>query len=143
MVKVNFDSTTGEIIGFYPEDINYKDIPEPFLEVDSATHIDCINNQGKRVVDLVSLKIVEYSPLTTLPMVKVAKCLTIASKLLELDKYISRGLEDTWTLLQIDISKLPEIQQERLSKKVSLRKLYSQVENASTLKEVEEIVIPD
>jgi hypothetical protein len=31
-VKVNYNSTTGEIKGFYPDDIMYKTIPEPTVE---------------------------------------------------------------------------------------------------------------
>ena len=62
MIKVNYDSTTGEIKGFYPNFIDYETIPEPNIEIDETTHQDCINNQGLRRVDLKTLKIVEYTP---------------------------------------------------------------------------------
>ena len=62
MVKVNYDSTTGEILGFFPNDIGYATIPEPNIEIDAAAHQDCINNQGLRRVDLKTLKIVEHTP---------------------------------------------------------------------------------
>lgn len=62
MIKANYDSTTGEIKGFYPDLIGYETIPEPFIEIDETAHQDCINNQGLRRVDLKTLKIVEYTP---------------------------------------------------------------------------------
>ena len=61
-IKVNYDQTTGEILGFFPDDIGYTTIPSPFIEIDETTHQDCINHQGLRRVDLTTLKIVEYTP---------------------------------------------------------------------------------
>ena len=61
-IKVNYDATTGEIKGFYPDNIGYETIPEPYIEVNEAAYQDCINNQGLRRVDLTTLKIVEYTP---------------------------------------------------------------------------------
>lgn len=62
MIKVNYDATTGEIKGFYPDDIAYASIPAPYIELDESAHQDCINNQGSRKVDVTALKIVEYTP---------------------------------------------------------------------------------
>ena len=62
MIKVNYDSTTGEIKGFYPDNIGYAAIPEPHIEIDETTHNDCINNQGLRRVDVTTKKIVNYTP---------------------------------------------------------------------------------
>ena len=33
MIKVNYDSTTGAIKGFYPDDIAYANIPAPYIEL--------------------------------------------------------------------------------------------------------------
>ena len=62
MIKVNYDAETGEVKGFYPDNISYASIPEPYVEIDESTHQDCINHQGLRKVDLATQKIVEYVP---------------------------------------------------------------------------------
>lgn len=62
MVKVHYDATTGEIKGYYPDFIGYETIPEPFIEIDETAHQDCINNQGKRRVDVTTKKIITYTP---------------------------------------------------------------------------------
>lgn len=58
MIKVAYDATTGEIKGYYPDSIGYSSIPEPNIEIDEAAHLDCINNNGLRRVDLTTLTIV-------------------------------------------------------------------------------------
>lgn len=72
-MKVHYDLTSGEIKGFYPVDIEYAVIPEPTIEIDEATHMDCINNPGKRRVDLTALQIAVYDPAPTLTEVVAAK----------------------------------------------------------------------
>ena len=62
MIKVHYNATTGGILGFFPDFMQYESIPEPYIEIDETTHQDCINNQGLRRVDLTTLKIVEYTP---------------------------------------------------------------------------------
>ena len=62
MIKVNYDPTTGEIKGFYPDFISYETIPEPYIEIDKTAHQDCINNQGLRRVDVTTKKIITYTP---------------------------------------------------------------------------------
>ena len=62
MIKVNYDATTGQILGFYPDDIVYANIPEPNIEITTEQHIDCINNQDKRKVDLETKKIISFEP---------------------------------------------------------------------------------
>lgn len=73
---------------------------------------------------------------------KTVKNVIVQSRLSELDVFIPRGLEDTWTALTIDVTKLPAIQQERLSKKVSLRACISAINAATTIDELNAIVIP-
>ena len=62
LVKINYDAETGEIKGFFPEDIVYESIPEPHIKVDEEIYHECLENAGKRRVDLKTLKIVEYTP---------------------------------------------------------------------------------
>jgi hypothetical protein len=45
----------------------------------------------------------------------------ILSQLAELDSYIPRAIEDYWISIGFDTTKLPAIQQTRLSQKISLR----------------------
>jgi len=66
MIKVNYNSTTGEIKGFYPDNINYSCIPEPYIEVDESTHLDCINNPGQRIVDVTNKVIITGTVTVTL-----------------------------------------------------------------------------
>ena len=77
-----------------------------------------------------------------LAALKAVKQATITSKLSELDSFIPRGLEDTWAILGIDTTKLPAVQQSRLKLKTALRTAYNAVEAATTVSEVESIVIP-
>ena len=51
-VKVHYDNNTGEILGYYPSNLDYKNIPTPFIEIDTDSHVDCYNNTGERMVCL-------------------------------------------------------------------------------------------
>ena len=62
MIKVNYNSETGQILGFYPNDITYSNIPTPNIEITTKQHFECINNQGKRKVDLETKKIISFEP---------------------------------------------------------------------------------
>lgn len=62
MTKVSYNSITGNILGYYPDDLNYTTIPKPYIEIDDITYQDCITNQGLRKVDLTTLKIVSFVP---------------------------------------------------------------------------------
>jgi len=57
-IKVNYNASTGAIVGFYPDEITYSTIPEPYIEIDEDTHQDCINNQGLRKIDIETLAVV-------------------------------------------------------------------------------------
>lgn len=78
-IKVNYDAKTGAINGYYPDNVPYKNIPAPTIEIDTAAHKDCISNPGRRRVDLTTLQIAEY----TLPGPAIEDIR--AAKLAELD----------------------------------------------------------
>ena len=78
MIKAHYD-VTGAILGYYPDGIAYPSIPDPNIEIDAATHMDCINNPGKRRVDLATLQVVAYEPVLTLPEVQMAKIAELKS----------------------------------------------------------------
>lgn len=63
MVKVYYNQTTGAILGYYPNSEVYPSgVPEPTIEIDKATHMDCINNPGRRKVDPVKKIIIVCDP---------------------------------------------------------------------------------
>jgi hypothetical protein len=37
MIKVNYDTKTTLVLGYYPDSINYASIPEPFIEIENGT----------------------------------------------------------------------------------------------------------
>jgi len=53
----------------------------------------------------------------------------ILSQLSALDTQIPRGLEDTWTASNFDITQLPQVQQDRISLKHSLRTQITTLRN--------------
>lgn len=63
MIKVNYNSETGQILGFYSDEIEYKSIPEPYIEITEEQHNDCINNQGHRKIDLETKKVINCTPI--------------------------------------------------------------------------------
>ena len=85
MVKVNYDSTTGEIKGFYPDFVKYESIPEPLIEVTEDTWHDCIANAGLRKVDLTNLSIVTYTPTKTLAEMQETKTAKLRELLAQTD----------------------------------------------------------
>lgn len=54
MIKVNYDKDTLKVQGYYPDDINYKIIPAPYIEIEDTT--ERINDA---VVDLDKNEIVK------------------------------------------------------------------------------------
>ena len=62
IVKIHYDLATGAILGFFPGDTAYESIPDPCIEVNAEIYHECLENMGKRRVDLKTLKIVEYTP---------------------------------------------------------------------------------
>jgi len=37
MIKVNYDTKTTLVLGYYPDSINYASIPEPFIKIEDGT----------------------------------------------------------------------------------------------------------
>ena len=40
MVKVNYDLKSKKVLGFYPDFMNYEQIPEPYIEIDDKMHLE-------------------------------------------------------------------------------------------------------
>ena len=51
MVKVHYNLETKKVEGFYPDFINYDEIPEPYIEVENSKHEELIKmlNCGKEL----------------------------------------------------------------------------------------------
>lgn len=51
MVKVNYDIETKKVLGFYPDFMNYEQIPEPYVEIDDKMHLELVElaNSGKEL----------------------------------------------------------------------------------------------
>jgi len=62
MFYAHYDSQTGEILGFYKEDIHGVNIPQPTVPLTSDQWLDCIHNQGRRKIDVVTKQIVTCEP---------------------------------------------------------------------------------
>jgi hypothetical protein len=62
IIKVHYDSKSGDILGFYPDSINYPCIPEPNIEINEDTWQDCFENQRLRAVDIKNKKIITVAP---------------------------------------------------------------------------------
>lgn len=76
-----------------------------------------------------------------LAQAKNNKLWQIQAELDRLDKYLPRGLEDFWAAENYDTAGLPQVQQDRLARKVVLRATYAAVEAAVSVAEVDAVTI--
>lgn len=45
MIKVNYDTETTLVKGYYPDAINYTSIPEPYIEISDEEHQEALGKQ--------------------------------------------------------------------------------------------------
>ena len=45
MIKVNYDTKTTLVKGYYPDAINYASIPEPYIEISDEEHQETLGKQ--------------------------------------------------------------------------------------------------
>ena len=45
MIKVNYDTKTTLVKGYYPDAINYASIPEPYMEISDEEHQETLGKQ--------------------------------------------------------------------------------------------------
>ena len=72
---------------------------------------------------------------------KSVKLAEISSRLAALDLFLPRALEDFWAAENYDVTKLPQVQQDRLARKVVLRAAYAAVQSAVSVAEVEAVEV--
>lgn len=51
MIKVNYDIQDGKILGFYPDNITYETIPEPFIEITEEQREAILNKDFIRILN--------------------------------------------------------------------------------------------
>lgn len=122
----------------------YKDLGNGFLQEIIGGEIpeDAIESAEPIVYIPPIEPIVEpYIPTAAelLQQAKQSKLWQIESKLVELDRYLPRALEDFFTGENYNTNKLPQIQQDRLAEKVALRGKHAAVEAAGSVEVVEGI----
>jgi cellulose synthase/poly-beta-1,6-N-acetylglucosamine synthase-like glycosyltransferase len=61
MYYAHYDNQTGEILGFYTSDI-HDNIPTPNIEITYDQWQECLNNQGRRKIDVITKQIVACEP---------------------------------------------------------------------------------
>lgn len=76
-----------------------------------------------------------------LAQAKQSKLWQIQSELDQLDKYLPRALEDYWTAIGFNTTTLPQIQRDRLARKVALRAAHAAIEAAASVAEVEAVEV--
>lgn len=57
--RVHYNPVSGDIIGFYPTNIDYTSVPEPVIIVSWAEWQELINHQGTYAVDVAAKKIIK------------------------------------------------------------------------------------
>ena len=61
MFYAHYDQN-GQILGFYTSDIHGDNIPTPNIEITYEQWQECLNNQGRRKVDVITKQIVTCEP---------------------------------------------------------------------------------
>lgn len=123
-IKVNYNPFTGEVKGFYPNDIKYKSIPEPWIEISEEEHKAYF--EKKKVV--VEGKFVDYKEPLSLKIENLKNELILQRKkyLLSNDWYASREIDEP--------NSYPE---EIKAARIKVREEINEIEACTTLKQLE------
>lgn len=84
MMKANYNADTGSILGFYPNEIEYAEVPEPCIEITQEQWQECINNQDKYIVDIEKQVLTDAPPPPPEPIESIQ-----ANKIIELKRIAS------------------------------------------------------
>lgn len=130
MIKVNYDSQTGLVKGYYPNNISYQSIPEPFFEIDETTHFAIL---GKKMC-YVNGSLTEYIPTD--------------SENLSLEKEIKLNLckqylnQTDWYIIRLnDSSSAAKIPDNIILNRANARKWQHDIEACQTLNDLAKINI--
>lgn len=127
MVKVNYDTNTGEILGYYPDFVKYKNVPEPYIEIEDDVYNDCLQNQRK--IDLTSLMIIEKVVTNDeqLEILRNQKISEFRKKLDDSDYYVLKLADEALTAEEYEPIKI---------KRASWRAAINAVQVATSIEEI-------
>jgi len=129
-VKVNYDTETTLVKGYYPDIINYASIPEPYIEITEEQHQIALGKQMCVVDGIFQEYIIPNNIL--LEQQKIIKINICLNYLKKTDWYIIRSL---------DLSNLNPIPQNILKNRADARSLQDAINNANSLTELNNLNI--
>lgn len=128
IVKVNYDTETTLVKGYYPDAINYASIPEPYIEISDEKHQEALGEQ-MCVVDGVFQQYVK--PINV--QLQEAK----ASKIAQCKAYL---INTDWQVIRLSDPTSGEPLKEGVAEKRTLaRSLQVDIEACTTLEELNNI----
>jgi len=130
MIKVNYDTQTTLVKGYYPDTINYASIPEPYIEITEEQHEIALGKQMCVVDGIFQEYIIPNNIL--LEQQKIIKINICLNYLKNTDWYIIRSL---------DLSNLNPIPQNILKNRADARSLQDAINNANSLTELNNLNI--
>jgi len=130
MIKVNYDTETTLVKGYYPDIINYASIPEPYIEITEEQHQIALGKQMCVVDKIFQEYIIPNNIL--LEQQKIIKINICLNYLKNTDWYIIRSL---------DLSNLNPIPQNILKNRADARSLQDAINNANSLIELNNLNI--
>lgn len=130
IVKVNYDTETTLVKGYYPDAINYASIPEPYIEISDEKHQEALGKQ-MCVVDGVFQQYVK--PINV--QLQEAKAL----KITQCKAYL---ISTDWQVIRLSDPTSGEPLKEGVAEKRTLaRSLQVDIEACTTLEELNNINI--
>ncbi|WP_018250305.1 hypothetical protein [Orenia marismortui] len=152
-VFVHYDDVTGELKGFYTNDIHKEeDVPSPYIEISEEEWQTCLENQGKYKIDTDTLEL-QYNPyvptLLEIKETKLKEIRTITGDLID-SRYKPFDRENLFVLEnKPDINDYLNdqrvgkqiVKDNILSIRTACNDLESQIEAATTKEELELINI--
>lgn len=129
-IKVNYDTKTTLVKGYYPNSINYFSIPEPFIEITKEQHQEALGKE-MCVIDGVFQEYVK--PIDV--QLQEAK----ASKITQCKAYL---INTDWQVIRLSDPTSGEPLKEGVAeKRILARSLQVDIEACTTLEELENIKI--
>jgi hypothetical protein len=130
MIKINYDTETTLVKGYYPDKINYTLIPKPYIEISEEEHQEALGKQMCVIDGIFQEYIIPNNIL--LEQQKIIKINICLNYLKNTDWYIIRS---------IDLSNLNPIPQNILKNRADARSLQDAINNANSLTELNNLNI--
>jgi len=130
MIKVNYDTQTTLVKGYYPDFIQYNSIPEPYIEITEEQHQEALGKQ-MCVIDEVFQEYITPDSIL-LEQIKQDKIFQCQSYLNQTDWYIIR---------MSDPSNTTVVPENILINRANARSWQENIKNCETLEELNNINI--